>query len=138
MPNFVDVILPLAIERAYTYRVPDGPDFDVLKAQKRGVRVSVPFGKRKLYTALTYRFHQEPPGAYQAKEVLEVLDEEPLVSEQQWIHWQWIADYYLCTLGEVMKSALPSAFLLQSETQIILNPEELVLPEDLNDEEYLI
>ena len=138
MPNFVDVILPLAIERAYTYRVPDGPDFDVLKAQKRGVRVSVPFGKRKLYTALTYRFHQEPPGAYQAKEVLEVLDEEPLVSKQQWIHWQWIADYYLCTLGEVMKSALPSAFLLQSETQIILNPEELVLPEDLNDEEYLI
>lgn len=138
MPHFVDVILPLAIERAYTYRIPESADFDLLHRQEKGVRVSVPFGKRKLYTALTFHYHEEAPLAYEAKEVLEVLDTAPIVQTEQWHHWQWVAEYYLCTLGEVVKSALPSAFLLQSETQIRLNPDQTVSPEDLTDEEYLI
>ena len=138
MAHYVDVILPLAIERAYTYRIPDLPEFQSLLEGEKGLRVAVPFGKRKVYTALTYRFHQRAPEAYDPKAVLEVLDHSPLITAQQWAHWEWIAEYYMCTLGEVMKSALPSAFLLQSETRVRLNSEESLTAEELSDEEYLI
>ena len=138
MAQFVDVVLPLAIERAYTYLVPDTEEFESLSKGEKGLRVAVPFGKRKVYTALTYRFHNQAPNAYSPKAILEVLDHSPLITEEQWVHWEWIADYYMCTLGEVMKSALPSAFLLQSETQVRLNPEESLDAENLSDEEYLI
>ena len=138
MAYFVDVVLPLAIERTYTYRVPDSDEFQPLLEGKKGIRIAVPFGKRKVYTALAYSYHNQQPLAYVPKEVLETLDSEPLVTEEQWRHWEWIAQYYLCTLGEVMKTALPTAFLLQSETQIRLNPEIPLQAEDLNDEEYLI
>lgn len=84
-----------------------------------GIRVTVPLGKKKLYAALVQNIHNQAP-AYATKEVLSVIDEQPLVNAQQLLMWTWIADYYMCTLGEVMKAALPAALKMESETKIIL------------------
>ena len=101
------------------------------------MRVAVSFGKSKIFTALVADIHQIAPIAYEAKEIYQILDDEPLVTQKQLNHWQWIADYYMCSLGEVMRSALPSAFLLESETQVVknlqFNDESL-----LTDDEFLI
>jgi len=101
------------------------------------MRVAVSFGKSKIFTALVSDIHQIAPTAYEAKEIYQILDDEPLVTQKQLNHWQWIADYYMCSLGEVMRSALPSAFLLESETQVVknlqFNNESL-----LTDDEFLI
>ena len=101
------------------------------------MRVAVEFGKSKVYTALVYKIHNEAPIGYEAKEIHQILDETPIVNEIQLKHWEWISSYYMCSLGEVFRAALPSAFLLESETEIELIPsfsnEEL-----LSDEEFLV
>jgi len=101
------------------------------------MRVAVPFGKTKIYTALVYKIHQEAPTAYEAKEIYQILDEEPIVNEKQLKHWTWIADYYLCSIGDVLRAGLPSMFLLESETLILRN-ENFSEYENLTDDEYLI
>ncbi|RXP57096.1 primosomal protein N' [Lutibacter sp. HS1-25] len=101
------------------------------------MRVAVEFGKSKIYTALVYNVHQTAPVGYEAKDIHQILDEIPVVNEFQLKHWDWIASYYMCSLGDVFRAALPSAFLLESETEILVNSgfsEE----EILNDEEFLI
>lgn len=87
-----------------------------------GTRVIVPFGRSKLYSALVVRVHQEAPAQVSTKYVLDIIDSKPIVSERQFKLWQWMADYYMCTLGEVMAAALPSALKLASETLIRLHP----------------
>jgi primosomal protein N' (replication factor Y) (superfamily II helicase) len=82
------------------------------------MRVAVEFGKSKVYTALVYNIHKEAPIGYEAKEIYQILDKTPIVNEIQLKHWEWISDYYMCSLGEVFRAALPSAFLLESETVI--------------------
>jgi primosomal protein N' (replication factor Y) len=106
MPSslFVDVILPLALPKLYTYSIPDNLNGNV----KPGFRVVVQFGKKKLYSAIVFRVHNVAPEAYQTKDILQVIDDEPLVSEVQLKLWEWMAGYYMCSLGEVMKAALPS------------------------------
>lgn len=101
------------------------------------MRVAVPFGKTKIYTALVYKIHQEAPTAYEAKEIYQILDDEPIVNEKQLKHWTWIADYYLCSIGDVLRAGLPSMFLLESETLIFRN-ENFSEYENLTDDEYLI
>jgi len=101
------------------------------------MRVAVEFGKSKIYTALVYSIHSESPVGYEAKEIHQILDETPVVNEIQLKHWEWIASYYLCSLGDVFRAALPSAFLLESETEILQIPgfsEE----SSLSDDEFLI
>ena len=101
------------------------------------MRVAVPFGKSKIFTALVFKIHQTPPEAYIAKEIHQILDEEPIITNKQLQHWQWISNYYMCSLGDVMRAALPTAFLLESETLIIKN--EIFQDENsLSDDEYLI
>ncbi|WP_343486040.1 primosomal protein N' [Allomuricauda sp. d1] len=134
MQYFLDVVLPIPLERFFTYRI-SKEEADFLKP---GMRVAVPFGKSKIYTALSYRVHQNPPEAYEAKEIHQILDEVPLVNEIQLKHWQWIADYYMCTLGEVLRGALPSAFLLESETLILPNRSSEIDENDLKDDEFLV
>ncbi|MDC7993732.1 replication restart helicase PriA [Altibacter sp. HG106] len=114
---FVDVILPIPLRQAFTYAI----NKDEAAYLKRGMRVSVPFGKSKIYTALVDRVHQQIPDSYEPKEIDQILDEAPLVTAKQWNHWEWMASYYLCTFGEVIRAALPSAFLLESETIIHLS-----------------
>lgn len=104
---------------------------------QRGMRVAVSFGKTKMYTALVFDIHQNPPELYEAKEIIQILDDKPIVTEIQLQNWQWIASYYMCSLGDVYRAALPSAFLLESET-IVLKNEAFQNESELNDEEFLI
>ena len=101
------------------------------------MRVAVEFGKSKIYTALVYNIHNSPPQGYEAKEIYQILDETPVVNEIQLQHWEWIANYYMCSLGEVFRAALPSAFLLESETAIQL-VQNYTNENKLSDNEFLI
>lgn len=101
------------------------------------MRVAVPFGKSKIYTALVFEIHQNEPKAYKAKEIYQILDNKPIVNSFQLKHWQWLANYYLCTLGDVLRAGLPSVFLLESETLILRN-EAFTDISVLTEEEYLI
>ena len=101
------------------------------------MRVAVSFGKTKMYTALVLNIHQNPPTLYEAKEIHQILDDKPIVTTIQLQNWQWISSYYMCSLGDVYRAALPSAFLLESET-IVLKNEAFLEEEILNDEEFLI
>lgn len=116
-PLFVEVILPLALLKLYTYSVPE----ELSNQVKIGVRVVVQFGKKKLYSAIVHSLHGNAPEAYQTKDILQVIDSEPLVSELQIRFWEWMASYYMCTLGEVMKAALPSGLKMESETLVSLD-----------------
>ena len=101
------------------------------------MRVAVPFGKTKIYTALVYEIHQNAPTVYEAKDIYQILDDKPIVNKFQLKLWTWIADYYLCTIGDVLRAGLPSLFLLESETLVIRN--ENFHDEDiLNNDEFLI
>lgn len=134
MQKFINVILPIPLEKLFTYRISES-DAEVLQP---GIRVAVPFGKTKIYTALVYEVHDNPPVIYEAKDIHKILDEQPIVNPKQLRHWQWIADYYMCTLGEVFRSAMPSAFLLESETLIIRNERANINEKDLKDDEFLV
>ena len=134
MPVFANVILPLPLDRLFTYQVAE-EDFDALKI---GMRVAVPFGKSKVYTGVVAKIHQEEPQQYEAKLIEEILDEKPTVTSHQLKFWAWIASYYMCAEGEVMKAALPSAFLLESETVVELNKKGEFDEDQLTDQEFLI
>jgi len=131
---FVEVILPLAISKNYTYRVP----FEMNKAVQIGKRVVVQFGKSRMYTAIIDKITETPPEKYEAKYILEILDDRPVVTETQLSFWKWMAEYYMCNDGEVMNAALPSALKLASETKITLNREFSVDKAELNDREFMI
>ena len=103
-----------------------------------GMRVAVPFGKSKLYTGLVLCMHADPPVAYEAKEVFQILDETPLVTDLQVKHWKWMASYYMCTLGEVFRTAVPGVFLLESETRVLREPDFDEAATDLNEVESII
>ena len=125
----VDVILPLALPRHFTYSVPD--DLSILV--QKGVRVIVPFGARKFYSAIVLEVHERST-SYAVKEIASVLDEHPVVNDIQIRLWQWIAAYYMCTEGEVMKAAIPSGLKLESETKVYFN-EAWVQCDELNTHE---
>jgi primosomal protein N' (replication factor Y) len=131
---FVEVILPLAISRNYTYRVP----FELNNATAIGKRVVVQFGKSKLYTAVVATITEHAPEKYEAKYIIDILDEQPVVTQRQLQFWQWLAEYYMCNEGEVMNAALPSALKLASETKVMLNKDFAYDKASLNDKEYLI
>jgi primosomal protein N' (replication factor Y) len=134
MPFFVEVILPLSLSKTFTYQVSES-EFDYIKI---GMRVAVPFGKSKIYTALVIDLHNNQPTLYDAKEIHQILDEIPIVSEIQIAHWQWIASYYMCAIGDVYRGAMPSGLLLESETIISQKNDTFLDESQLSDEEYLI
>ena len=101
------------------------------------MRVAVPFGKSKIYTALVFKIHNDEPKLYEAKDIYQILDEKPIITEAQMQNWLWISSYYMCSLGDVYKAALPSVFLLESET--IVSRNETFLNESiLTDNEFLV
>ena len=132
--QYAEVLLPLPLGDTFTYAVPEGMYGQVII----GGRVVVQFGNRKIYTALVVEIHQTPPEGYQAKEILSVLDEHPVVHPLQLTFWDWIASYYLCHKGEVMNAAFPSALKLASESGIKMNPEARVDLSLLNEREQLL
>jgi len=131
---FIDVILPIPLERQFTYAITQA-EAEFLNI---GMRVAVPFGKQKIYTALVYQVHQNSPTSYEAKPIHQILDKTPIVTEQQLKFWSWISRYYMCTLGDVLRAALPSALLLESEAMVRLNNTIEVDEALLKDDEFLV
>lgn len=131
---FVDVILPLPLERNFTYAITKAESEFI----KPGFRVTVPFGKNKIYTSIALKLHGEAPISYEVKSIHSILDNSPIVNPFQFKLWDWISDYYMCSLGEVMSAAIPSMFLLQSETLVVLVPNADFNNIQLTDDQYLI
>lgn len=116
---FADVILPVPVHREFTYRVP----YEMNSYIREGVRVVVPFGKSKFYTAIVTKVHETVPAGYVAKYVEYILDEAPIITAAQYTFWKWIAKYYMAPIGDVLNAALPANFKLASETKIMLHPD---------------
>jgi primosomal protein N' (replication factor Y) len=114
---FADVILPLPLANLFTYHIPS----DMTHGLAPGMRVVVPFGKKKQYSGIIYSLHHNKPENYNTKPILSLLEHTPIVNAHQLNFWQWIAEYYQCTLGEVYKAALPSGLKLESESRIYYN-----------------
>ena len=131
---FIDIILPLALPKLYTYRVP----MELNDAVVVGKRVVVSFKTNKLYTGIIKEIRETPPKDYEAKYIISILDDEPIVTAEQFQLWEWMASYYLCTLGEVMNAALPGGLKLQSETKISLTENYKDHLKIINDKEFLI
>lgn len=125
MYRFADVLLPLPLNATYTYRIPEQMQLSV------GERVIVPFGARKYYTAVVDRIHDEEPSGFEIKDIAEQLDTEPVLLPVQRKLWRWIADYYMCSPGDVFKAALPSGMKLESETVLVCR-EESPTPEEIS------
>lgn len=132
--HFVEVILPLSLAKTFTYSVSEA-EFHYIKI---GMRVAVPFGKSKIYTALVIEIHQNKPTLYEAKEIHQIMDEKSIVTEIQIAHWQWIASYYMCSIGDVYRGAMPTALLLESETVISQKTDLVVDTSLLSDDEFLV
>jgi primosomal protein N' (replication factor Y) len=131
---FVEVVLPLSLAKTFTYRISESEFYFI----KKGMRVAVPFGKSKIYTALVIDIHQNEPNLYEAKEIHQILDEKPIATETQIKHWAWVANYYMCGIGDVYRGAFPSGLLLESETIISHKVDIVVNENELSDEEFLI
>ena len=115
---FAEFVLPVPIPKLFTYRIPSTYNQKV----KVGQRAIVQFGTKKILTGIIAQLHNQPPKDYEAKYILDLLDEQEVIYEQQFKLYQWIADYYMCTLGEVLNAALPSGLKLSSESMVQLNP----------------
>ena len=132
--TFVDVVLPIATANAYTYYVPE----EHMARVQFGVRVEVQFGKSKLYSGVVARVHDELPESHKPKPVLNVLDDVPVINPDQLKLWEWMANYYACTVGEVLNAALPANLKLASETRVLISDGFGDDFSELDDREYLI
>jgi primosomal protein N' (replication factor Y) len=131
---FADVILPLPLPDTFTYQVP--PSLQEVIAV--GHRVVVQFGKQRVYAAIVTKLHDKQPEGYITKDVLDVIDESPVVTNSQFKLWQWMSNYYMAYPGEIMAAALPVALRLQSESVIVINDEFSGDTSILTDKEFLI
>ncbi|MEO9801816.1 MAG: primosomal protein N' [Reichenbachiella sp.] len=131
---FADVILPIPLPGTYTYRIPQNLEAHV----GLGRRVVVQFGKKKILTGIVKRVHQNVPKVYEAKYILDSLDHAPVINSYQLEFFTWLAQYYMCTVGEVLNAAMPSGLKLTSESLIQLNPEALDNKEEYSEKELVI
>lgn len=135
--EYVEVVLPLPLQTTFTYRVPEEMRSGSLGV---GFRVIVPFGRKKFHTGIVVGFPVSPPAGFEIKEIAMVLDEAPVVRHPQLKLWDWVADYYLCSVGDVYKAAVPSGMKIESETFLEVNPdfdfESFPLKNDLENEIY--
>ena len=139
MQYYIDVILPIPLVKLFTYSI----NYEEYKFLKAGMRVAVPFGKSKLYTAIVFSVHQNEPETYEAKDIHQILDEHSVVNSFQLKFWKWISEYYMCSLGDVMRASLPSSFLLESETLIsktLISKTLIEISDDvqLTDDEFIV
>src|SRR5689334_24760015 len=133
-PTFADIIIPLALPKNYTWQVPSS----MVDQLRPGCRVEVNLGKNKKYAGIVKKIHDRRPEFFEPMEILNLLDVEPVVFEEQLQLWEWIAEYYMCTEGEVMAAALPAHFKLSSETVIVFNEEYGDDFSALDNEEYIV
>jgi primosomal protein N' (replication factor Y) len=116
--NFADILLPLPLKSTYTYSIPE----NLKKELKVGIRVLVNFGKRKIYTGIIIKCHNNKP-EFEFKPIISIVDETPFVNEKQLKMWQWMANYYCCKMGEVLNAAIPNNLIPSSETKFFYNPD---------------
>ena len=134
MKKYVDVIVPLPIASQYTYSLP--PEWE--ESVQEGCRVVVSFGRKKFYTAIVTKVHYAAPEGYETKDIEEVLDTSPVLLPRQLEFWEWLSTYYLCTLGDVYKAAIPSGMKLESESVVVYNEDfEAVQPLSENEQRLL-
>lgn len=117
MQQYVEVILPLPLYSTFTYRISPSIEGEV----KIGSRVLVPFGRKKYYTAIVMMLHNNAPTDYEVKDIQELLDDYPIIKYPQLKFWNWISEYYLCSLGDVYKAAVPAGLKVESETFVTIN-----------------
>ncbi len=115
--TFAQIILPLAVEGTFTYSIPN----DLENTCRIGMRVVVQFGAKKLYTGIVSELHKNKPVDFQAKPIINILDSKPTLNNYQLTFWNWLSSYYMCTIGEIMKAALPSGLKLESENFVYYN-----------------
>jgi len=132
MAYFIDVILPIPVEKAFTYAV----NKDEAIYLQPGMRVAVPFGKSKIYSGIVKHIHQVHPQIYEPKPIAYILDEHVVVTPIQLKLWEWIAQYYMCTPGEILRAAMPRTFLLESET--IIRKKETIPDGELDDASFML
>lgn len=133
--QYAQIILPLNLKGTFTYKVPE----EIQLTIQPGMRVLVSFGGKKIYTGIVFELHDEEPTQFVAKEVISILDEQPILPSEQIKFWRWLSDYYLCNLGEIYRFAFPSSLKLESETYLKLKPNITVEFENLDvNEMYLI
>ncbi|MFA8299587.1 MAG: primosomal protein N' [Hyphomicrobiales bacterium] len=130
---FVNILLPLPIKGVFTYRVPR----DLENIVAYGKRAVVQFGAKKIYAGLITEVHEDVP-QHEVKYIIEVLDDKAVVNDIQMKFWNWISEYYMSELGEVMNAALPSAYKLASESRVVLHPDYICDKDILTDYEFLI
>ena len=116
---YAEVIIPLALPKNYTWSVPE----QFRDRVKPGIRVEVVLGKNKKYSGIIKNLLETQPQPYETKDILNILDTEPVVFPEQLYLWEWIASYYMCSEGEVMAAALPAHYKLSSETVLVFNEE---------------
>ena len=128
---YVDVIVPLALSDLFTYLIPS----DLEEECEVGKRVLVQFGRKKLYTAIIRNIHNQKPD-YETKEIFSIIDTVPIINELHLKFWQWIADYYMTSIGEVYAAALPISLRVETQTQVFLIKK--IIDEDLSEKEEAI
>ena len=131
---YAEVVLPLPLPRVFSYAVPE----EFVPKLQFGVRVEVPFGKNKRYSALVVDLSNKAPEGYKVKPIINILDDEPIIYPVQYQFWKWIANYYFSTVGQVMNAALPAYLKLSGETNILLSPLFADNFEHLSEKEFLI
>ncbi|KMQ67377.1 primosomal protein N' [Chryseobacterium sp. FH2] len=133
--QYAQIVLPLNLKGSFTYRVPE----ELMPEIQMGMRVLVPFGGKKIYTGIVFELHDNIPENFVAKEVISILDDKPIVPQEQINFWNWLSDYYLCGLGEIYRFAFPSSLKLESETYLKLKPNVTIDFENLDvNEMYLV
>ena len=130
--HYIDVVLPLPLRPAFTYEVNE----EQAAFLQAGMRVVVPFGKSKIYTAITIKVHEHTP-SYPTKPIEFILDEAPVLSPRQLQLFAWASSYYLGSFGELLKIGMPSSLLLESET-MVERTEQTVATDTLSDDEFLV
>ena len=131
---YIEVIVPLPISKTLTYQV----SYDEYKMLLRGFRVAVSVGKSKIYSGIVFEKHQNVPDLFHPKPIHSILDDKPIVTKSQLELWDWVSKYYLTSIGLVMKAAMPSAYLLSSESILTCNIYEIEKSNEISDNEFLI
>ncbi|MDD2960813.1 MAG: primosomal protein N' [Muribaculaceae bacterium] len=135
MFSFAEIILPLPLYGTYTYHVPEELNAKI----KIGCRVLVQFGQKKYYTGIVYTLHNNKPEDFVTKDIEDLLDDYPILRYPQLKLWDWISDYYLCSLGDVFKAAIPAGLKIESETEVRINPDfEVMQDENLKERELIV
>ena len=132
--KYAEVILPLPLYSTFTYSIPES----IGNAAQIGCRVLVPFGKKKIYTGIITLLHNNRPGDFEVKNIISVLDDYPILRHPQLKFWEWIANYYLCSIGDVYKAAVPAGMKVESETFVSANPEFVDTDNSMKDREKII